>query len=80
MTAFSVGDIVILKKKHPCGSFRWEVLRVGQDIRIRCKECGRMVMLSRRDLEINLKSIEPASADAGKDAAENTEKIDYKLH
>lgn len=38
-----VGDIVKLKKKHPCGSDEWEILRVGMDIRVKCLKCGRMV-------------------------------------
>ena len=44
---FRVGDIVRMKKKHPCGSFEWEVLRTGVDVRIKCAGCGRMVLLPR---------------------------------
>ncbi|MBO8127849.1 MAG: DUF951 domain-containing protein [Peptococcaceae bacterium] len=47
MTKFQVGDIVRMKKKHPCGSFEWEVLRTGVDVRIRCVGCGRVVLLPR---------------------------------
>ena len=42
---FEVGDTVRLKKKHPCGSFDWEILRVGADFRLRCTGCGRIVHL-----------------------------------
>ena len=35
-----IGDIIRLKKKHPCGSFEWDVLRVGADFRLRCCGCG----------------------------------------
>lgn len=54
---FSLGDIVRLKKEHPCGSFEWEILRVGMDFRIRCTKCGRMVMLSRAKFEKSVKAI-----------------------
>ncbi len=43
------GDILKLKKKHPCGSFEWEVLRTGADFRLKCTGCGRQVMMERRD-------------------------------
>ncbi len=33
---YEVGDVVKLKKKHPCGSFEWEILRVGADFRLKC--------------------------------------------
>ncbi|MBU4534129.1 MAG: DUF951 domain-containing protein [Firmicutes bacterium] len=44
---FRVGDIVRMKKAHPCGSDRWEVLRTGVDYRIRCTGCARTVLLPR---------------------------------
>lgn len=43
-----VGDVVRLRKKHPCGSYEWEVVRVGADIGIRCRGCGRKVLLERQ--------------------------------
>lgn len=52
---FSVGDIVQMKKKHPCGSDSWEILRVGMDFRIKCCGCGHMVMLPRVKFEKNFK-------------------------
>ena len=52
-----VGDIVRLKKKHPCGSYDWEILRVGADFRIKCIGCERQIWLSRRDLEKSIKKI-----------------------
>lgn len=48
---FRLGDIVQLRKKHPCGDDRWEILRTGADFRIKCLGCGRMVMLPRRKFE-----------------------------
>lgn len=53
-----VGDVVKLKKKHPCGSQEWEVLRVGADFRLKCKGCGHQVMMARTLVEKNLKGIQ----------------------
>ncbi|MBC7960758.1 MAG: DUF951 domain-containing protein [Vallitaleaceae bacterium] len=52
-----IGDIVTLKKTHPCGSFDWEVLRTGIDFRLKCQGCGHMVMIPRVKLEKNIKKI-----------------------
>lgn len=52
-----VGDIVTLKKKHPCGSFEWEVLRSGADFRLKCVGCAHQIMISRTALEKNIKRI-----------------------
>jgi hypothetical protein len=46
-----LGDVVRLRKKHPCGSFEWQVVRLGADIGIRCRLCGRRVLLERRVFE-----------------------------
>jgi len=43
-----VGDVVEMRKPHPCGSLNWEVVRVGADIGLACLTCGRRVMLPRR--------------------------------
>ena len=53
----NVGDILKLKKPHPCGSHEWEVLRVGADFRIKCRGCGHQVMIARRLLDKNFKDI-----------------------
>ena len=52
-----VGDIVKLKKKHPCGSFEWEVLRVGADFRLRCVGCDHQIMISRKIVEKNIRNL-----------------------
>lgn len=44
---FNLGDIVEMKKQHPCGSHEFEVIRLGADIKIKCVGCGRIVMLPR---------------------------------
>ena len=48
---YEVGDIVKLKKPHPCGSHEWEILRVGADFRLICAGCGHQVMMARALLE-----------------------------
>ena len=55
-----LGDVVRLRKPHPCGGLDWEVVRLGADIRIRCQTCDRLVMLSRSELEKRTKSVESA--------------------
>ncbi|MBQ9902749.1 MAG: DUF951 domain-containing protein [Clostridia bacterium] len=52
-----VGDILEMKKPHPCGSKEFEVLRVGMDFKIRCKGCGHEVMAARGKIERNIKKI-----------------------
>lgn len=47
----SVGDIVTMKKPHPCGGREWRVLRVGMDFRAECVKCGRQVMMPRAKFE-----------------------------
>lgn len=46
-----VGDVIKMKKPHPCGENAWELMRVGMDIRLRCRGCGRQVMLTRKQVE-----------------------------
>ncbi len=54
---FSVGDLLLMKKPHPCGDNRLEVLRVGSDIRVKCPTCGRDVTVPRVKLEKNIKNV-----------------------
>ncbi len=56
-----VGDVLIMKKLHPCGERRWQVLRTGADFKLRCLGCGHVVMGSRSKFEKNVKSIERQS-------------------
>ena len=53
-----VGDILRMKKSHPCGSNRWEVRRIGADFRLRCCGCGHEVMGARSKFERNVRGIE----------------------
>ena len=52
-----IGDVVTLKKQHPCGSKEWEVLRVGMDFRLKCMGCGHQVMIPRKQVEKNIRHI-----------------------
>ena len=52
-----VGDVVKLKKPHPCGSKEWEVLRAGADFRLKCCGCGHQIMIARRLLEKSVKEV-----------------------
>ena len=45
---FKVGEIIKMKKKHPCGANEWKLLRVGMDFRLQCMNCGREVMVPRK--------------------------------
>lgn len=52
-----VGDVVELKKEHPCGSKRWTVLRVGMDFKLRCQGCGHEVMTPRSKAEKSIRKL-----------------------
>ena len=55
---YEVGDIIRLKKGHPCGSSEWEILRVGADFRLKCMGCGHQIMIARKLVEKNTKEIQ----------------------
>ena len=52
-----VGDVLELKKQHPCGSREWKVLRVGMDFKLRCAGCGHELMLPRSTAEKAVKKV-----------------------
>ena len=52
-----VGDLVQMRKTHPCGSDRWTITRTGADVKIKCEGCGRIVMLDRPEFEKRVKKI-----------------------
>ena len=60
-----LGDLVTLRKVHPCGSYEWEVCRVGADIGIRCMICGRRLLMERRVLEKRAKKVVQSSQKLG---------------
>ena len=51
------GDVIRMKKPHPCGSATWEVLRIGQDFRLKCSGCGRQVMMKRTAADKGVREI-----------------------
>ena len=56
VTEIKLGDVVRLKKKHPCGSYEWQVVRLGADIGIKCLQCQRRVLLERSVLQRRIKT------------------------
>ena len=52
-----VGDVLKMKKQHPCGSSEWEVLRIGADFRLKCKGCGHQIMIPRPKAEKNVRTV-----------------------
>ncbi len=54
-----LGDVVRLRKKHPCGSYEWQVVRLGADISIKCLRCQRQVLLERSVFERRVKAVTP---------------------
>ncbi|NIM05855.1 MAG: DUF951 family protein [Armatimonadetes bacterium] len=75
-TKLFLGDIVRMRRTHPCGENRWEVIRVGMDIRIRCLRCGRSLLMIRREFEKQLEALirRPASEPRGRDSTGTVEK------
>ena len=53
----ALGDVVTMKKKHPCGSAQFTVTRVGMDIKLRCEKCGPEVMLPRKKAERAIRAV-----------------------
>ena len=54
---YEVGNIVKLKKQHPCGSNEWQILRVGADFRLKCLGCGHQIMIARKLVEKNTRGL-----------------------
>ena len=61
MTELRVGDVARLKKRHPCGGFEWEVVRLGAEIGLRCVTCDRRILMTRRELQRRMKSLTAAN-------------------
>ena len=57
------GDVVRLKKAHPCGEYLWTVTRLGADIGLVCRKCGRYIMIPRSQLNRRIREVIPASGD-----------------
>lgn len=52
-----VGDVLVMKKEHPCGSKEWKVTRVGMDFKLTCSGCGHQIMVPRSKAEKSVKKI-----------------------
>lgn len=57
-----VGDLLTMKKAHPCGSKQWKVLRTGMDFRLKCEGCGHEIMVPRSKAEKNIRQIQREGA------------------
>lgn len=60
ITEFRQGDGVVMKKPHACGANAWTIIRVGADVKIKCRQCGRIVMMDRADFVKMAKRLLPA--------------------
>ncbi len=65
------GDVLRLKKRHPCGSYLWQVVRLGADIGIKCQGCGRRVLVARSRLERRVKQIMPQQEEPSEESGSN---------
>ena len=54
---YDVGNIVMMKKGHPCGENSWEIVRVGADIKIKCTKCERIIMMPRIEFNKKIKKV-----------------------
>ena len=63
---FEIGQVIKMKKPHPCGANEWEILRVGMDCKLKCKGCGHEVMVTRKLVEKNFKGFIEEGMEAGK--------------
>lgn len=61
---FGLGDIVQMKKPHPCGANEMEIIRMGMDIRIKCVQCKHSILLPRAKFEKNMKKVLRSAAEA----------------
>ena len=61
--SYKVGDVVKMKKPHPCGEYNWLILRTGIDFRLKCLKCDRLVMIPRPKFEKGVKSLVSSSQD-----------------
>ena len=68
---FALGDRLRLRKKHPCGGFDWEVVRLGADIGLQCEICGRRVLLPRSEVERRTKQVLPRAVKTHNDPFED---------
>ncbi|NLV91414.1 MAG: DUF951 domain-containing protein [Firmicutes bacterium] len=68
---YHIGDQVRLRKPHPCGGYDWEIMRVGMDFRLRCLNCGRVMLIPRRKFERALKEIISTNSSGAEERGES---------
>ena len=54
---YKLGSVVTMKKQHPCGTNKWEIIRIGADIKIKCLNCNRTIMLPRVEFNKKVKKV-----------------------
>lgn len=54
---YRLGSVVVMKKQHPCGSNEWQITRVGADVKIKCLNCGKSIMLPRIEFNKKIKKV-----------------------
>lgn len=54
---YELGDVVTLKKTHPCGGVDWKIVRLGADVKLQCATCGKYVNFTRDELKKRAKSV-----------------------
>jgi len=62
---YQLGDKVVTKKPHVCGSFEWEILRMGAEIKAKCTKCGREIIMFKADFDQKIKSVKEQTASLG---------------
>lgn len=55
---YNLNDTVVMKKPHACGTNKWQIIRTGVDIKLKCLNCGREIMMDRLEFERKLKKVE----------------------
>lgn len=75
---FELGDVISMKKAHACGMNRWEILRMGMDIRIKCLGCGHMIMMPRKDFQKKMKTVLIKASDVPTDEANYQDVVHQK--
>lgn len=58
---YELHDVVEMKKQHPCGENRWEIIRMGADIRVKCLGCEQLVMMPRREFNRKMKKVQESN-------------------
>lgn len=70
-----VGDVLLLRKSHPCGGDQWLVQRTGMDFRIKCLKCGHRVMIPRVKLEKDIKTVLKSMGDSEEDKPQSPDSV-----